>query len=137
MDSYSRSLAVYLHLARASERRCRPLVRDRMLLLAGIQAAELNYFRLSQYCRSEVLEHNPRHLVGRWESIAAALLDQDFMAFAKTLSKRFPLERAEGMLGSLGVEYSNEHLVYYDELEYAASILGIDKETISDSETTE
>ena len=104
-----------------------------MLLLAGIEAAQKNFFQLSQYCRAEILENNPHHLVGRWTSISAALLDEEFLTFAKTLSKRFPLERAETMLTSLGIECSNEHQVYYDELEHAASILGIRRESISDA----
>ena len=136
MSDYSRHLSVYLHLARASERRRRPLVKDRMFVLAGIQAAERNYFQLSQYCRSEILQSNPRHLIGRWPSIGAALLDGYFTTFAARLQSRFPLERAESMLVSLGIEFANEHEVYYDELEYAASILGIEPASISDASGT-
>ena len=131
--SGSQQLTVYLHLARASERRARPMVRDRMLLLAGIHAAKQNYFRLSQYCRSKVLEHNPRHLVGRWPCIASAIQHEEFATFAQRLAARFPLERAEAMLNDLGIQFANEQDVYYHELEHAASILGIEPSLISDA----
>lgn len=133
METESYQLAVYLHLARASERRRRPLVRDRMLVLAGIQAANMNLYRLSQYCRAEIIEHNPRHLVGRWNSIAEALLDEEFATFAKSVSRRVPLERAEQMLDSLGIDISNERATYFDDLEYAAAILNIDPQRLSDA----
>lgn len=105
-----------------------------MLILAGIQAANMNLYRLSQYCRAEIIEHNPRHLVGRWNSIGEALLDEEFATFAKSVSRRVPLERAEQMLDSLGIDISNERATYFDDLEYAAAILNIEPQKLSDAE---
>lgn len=133
-DDPSHPLAVYLNLARASERRQRVMVRDRMLVLAGMEAAKLHLFRLSQYCRGEILKHNPRHLIGNWDSIGSALLDEEFLAFAKTIGRRYPMERAEHMLESLGIDISNERATYYDDIEYAASILNIDSRLLSDGD---
>ena len=126
MPDLSHELGVYLHLAQASQRRRRPLVRDRMLLLSGVVAANLGLHKLSDYCRQEILQHNPRHLVGKWLSIPEALLDEEFLALLKTVRRRYPVERAEQLLSSLGIEIENERSTYYRDEEYAASILGVD-----------
>ena len=105
-----------------------------MLILAGIQAANMNFYRLSQYCRAQIIEHNPRHMVGRWKSISEALLNEEFATFAKSVSRRFPLERAEQMLDSLGIDISNERAAYFDDLEYAAAILSVEPQQLSDNQ---
>ena len=62
--SYSvEQLGIYLHLARASDQRRRPLVRDRLLILAGAIAAEIDLDAVAAYCRHQVLLHNPHHLL--------------------------------------------------------------------------
>ena len=137
MNDASHNLAVYLHLAQASLRRQRPLVRDRMLLLAGMQAAKLNLFRLGQYCRGQILQHNPHHFVGRWPSIAAGMQTAEFQSLASSIQQRYPLEHAEQMLVQLGIEISHEAETYYDEAEYAAAILNIDKHLVDDNQQDE
>ena len=79
MSDLSYQLGVYLHLAQASQRRRRPLVRDRMLLLAGVTAANLQLDPVDAYCRRMILEHNPRHFLQRWPSFAEALVDDEFL----------------------------------------------------------
>ena len=134
MSHGSHRLAVYLNLARASQRRQRPLVRDRMLVLAGIQAARMNLFQLSQYCRSLILNHNSNHFVGRWNSIAEGLRDDEFVSLSDSVARKYPLERAEQLLESLGLDISNEQATYDDDVEYAAAILDVDPGVISDAQ---
>ena len=127
MDPMSPSadlLGVYLHLARASDQRRRPMVRDRLLVLAGALAAEMDLASVAAYCRHQVLQHNPRHLVRRWETLAAALDDEDFHCHRNQLLRRYPREKAEQMLVSLGIQMANERDTYFSDLEYAAAILG-------------
>lgn len=126
MTHRSHQLGVFLHLAQASQRRRRPLVRDRMLLLSSAVAANMELPKLAAYCRSEILQNNPRHLVGHWPSIAEALLDDEFLTLLKHVRRKYPVERAERLLESLGIEIGNERETYYRDEEYAAAILGID-----------
>ena len=117
-------LALYLHLACASQLRRRPHVRDRLLVLAGVVAARIDLPRIAAYCRQQVLTHNPRHAIGRWPTLAEALEWEDFQSLLRTLQRRYPLEKAEGLLASLGIERGREREVYYTDEEYAAALLG-------------
>jgi hypothetical protein len=118
-------LALYLHLATASERRRRPHVRDRLLVIAASIATRCRMPRIASLCRSKVLKHNPHHLIGRWESIEVALEDTDFLHLLRSLQRRYPLERAERLLETLGIERAAERNTYYSDEEYAASLLGV------------
>ena len=117
-------LGIYLHLARASDQRRRPMVRDRLLVLAGAIAAEMQLDAVAAYCRHQVLEHNPRHLVRRWPTLSAALDDEDFKSHRAQLKRRYPREKAEQMLDSLGIQLANERDTYFSDIEYAAAIMG-------------
>jgi len=117
-------LALYLHLAQASEKRRRPHVRDRLLVVAAANAARMQLFRISRYCRRKILQHNPRHVIGRWESVAEALEDADFLSVLRSIQRRYPQEKAERLLANLGIERGRERDAYYDAEEYAAALLG-------------
>jgi hypothetical protein len=117
-------LALYLHLATASERRRRPHVRDRLLVIAASIATRCKMPRIANLCKSKILEHNPRHLIGRWESVDLALQDTEFLHLLRSLQRRYPQERAERLLETLGIERAAERDAYYSDEEYAASLLG-------------
>lgn len=117
-------LGLYLHLARASEQRLRPLVRDKLLLLAGMIAARMELFHVAALCRQRILEHNPGHMVRRWPTFGAALEDEDFLHLLKQAQRRYPLEKAERMLVTLGIDMAHEREAYYSDNEYAAALLG-------------
>ena len=123
-------LSVYLHLANASQHRRRPLARDRLLLIAGSIAARMKLEPIAAKCRQVVLEHNPNHLISGWNSMAEALQDEDFLCFLKQLQRRYPQEKAERLLQTLGIELGNERAAYYSDLEYAASLLGTTPEEL-------
>ncbi len=125
-------LARYLHLARASGARQRPEVRVRFLVLAAVAAAYGSLNRIAAYCRQLVLEHNPHHLIGRWDSVPEALADEDFLHFLRHLERRYPSEQAERMLESLGFELANERDAYYSDEEYAASLLNVSQERLGE-----
>jgi hypothetical protein len=120
-----RHLATYLHLARASELRQRMLVRDRLLVIAGALAHGGGLPRIAQLCRSKILEHNPNHMTRRWESFSAMAADDQFLPFLAQLQRKYPVEKAEQMLQSLGIVLANERDTYYSDEEYAASIWGV------------
>lgn len=121
----TRQLGVFLHLAQAWNRRRRPLMRDRMLVLAGALASEIGLSSVAEYCRYHVLQHNPHHLIRRWPTLMAALEDEDFQSFLKQVRRRYPAEKAERILDNLGLTMARERDAYYSDSEYAAAILGM------------
>lgn len=123
-------LALYLHLATASEQRRRPHVRDRLLVIAATNAARCNLTRIAEHCKSKILEHNPHHLIGRWESVEVALEDSDFLHLLRSVQRQYPQEKAERLLETLGVERGSERDAYYSDEEFAASLLGVSLEEL-------
>ena len=132
MSALADHLGIYLHLAWASGQRRRPMVRDRLLVLAGAIAAELDLDAVAAYCRYQILEHNPRHFVRRWLTLSAALDDEDFQRHRKQLQRRYPREKAEQMLESLGIQMAREREAYFSDYEYAAAILGTTPEALEE-----
>jgi hypothetical protein len=84
----------------------------------------MDLFRISGYCRRKILQHNPRHAIGRWENFDEALEDPDFLSILRTIQRRYPQEKAERLLASLGIERGLEREAYFDDEEYAAALLG-------------
>jgi hypothetical protein len=123
MAEADRMLGTYLHLARASSVRRQPMVRDKLLVLAGVQAQQMGLDPISALCRHKILEHNARHMVGQWPTVADALADDEFQSFLKQVRRRYSPEKSEHMLHSLGIELGRERDAYFDDLEYAAALL--------------
>jgi hypothetical protein len=117
-------LPMYLHLARASGQRRRPLVRDKLLVLAAVEAQQADLPQVADRCRKLILTHNPGHLVGQFPNVASAVGNERFEALVKQLRRHFPPEKAEHMLGSLGIHLAGERATYYTPYEYAAALLG-------------
>ena len=126
MSDESHELGVLLHLAQASLRRQRPLVRGRLLVLCSVFAANRQLHKLSQYCRAQILQHNPQHMIGKWPSVAEALLDDDFLTLLNRIRRSYPIERAEQLLDSLGIDANNEQHTYYTLEEWSAAILNVE-----------
>lgn len=124
------TLGLYLHLARASGLRRRPLVRDQLLIIAATGAALLGLPRIAAHCRRLILDHNPKHLIRRWSSLDEALGDSDFLQFLKQVQRRYPQEKAERMRDELGIVQASERDAYYTDEEYAAAILGASTDSL-------
>jgi hypothetical protein len=124
MDDGVYELGLYLHLARASESRRQLLVRDRLLVIAAALAVTEQLPVIAAYCRWKILDHNPGHLVRRWQTMAAAVEDDAFQTFLKQMRRRYPREKAEQMLDALGLDMARERETYYSDYEYAAALLG-------------
>lgn len=118
------SLIVYLHLARAFELRRQPLERDKMLVLAGAEAAEQGLHPIGAMCGRKILENNTGHMLRYYPSFAHALADDDFQTYLRQVRRNYPREKAELMLQEFGVELANERATYASDYEYAASLLG-------------
>jgi hypothetical protein len=123
-------LASYLHLARAAELRRQSLVRDRVLVLAAVIAAQIDLAPIAAVCREQILAHNPRHIVARWPTIGAALDEEDFQTLVNQLSTRYGPERVETLVERLGIERADERAAYASDGEFAAALLGLDWEQL-------
>ena len=84
----------------------------------------MHLFRISGYCRRKILQHNPRHAIRRWENVGEVLEDPDFLSILRTIQRRYPQEKAERLLASLGIERGREREAYFDDEEFAAALLG-------------
>lgn len=125
-------LAVYLHLASASRRRQRLLVQDRLLVIAASIAAMANLPRIAAHCKRIILEHNPQHLIRRWDTVEEALQNPDFLHLLRSIQRRYPLEKAESLLDTMEIDLAHERHTYYSDEEYAAALLGT---TLEDLDT--
>jgi hypothetical protein len=125
-------LGLYLHLARASELRRRPHIRDRLLVVAGVIAVHMQLRRIAAYCRYRVLQHNPRHVIRRWPSLEIALQQEDFLYVLRNIQRRYPQEKAERLLATLDIERGRERETYYTDEEYAAALLGTSVEQLEE-----
>ena len=132
MADADRLLGMYLHLARASKMRQQPLVRAKLLVLAGVQAEEMGLDDISALCRHRVLSQNPRHLVRRWPTLQEALTTEPFQTHLKQLRRRYSREKVEYMLHSLGIEMGQEREAYFSDSEYAAALLNTRIESIDE-----
>jgi len=132
MASADHLLGMYLHLARASRLRRQPLVRAKLLILAGVHAEEMGLAQIAALCRHRVLSQNPRHLVRRWPTVGEALRTEAFQSHVKQLRRRYSPEKVEHMLASLGIEMGRERAAYFSDTEYAAALLDTRPEAIDD-----
>jgi hypothetical protein len=120
-----------LHLARASQLRQQPMVRVKLLVLAGVQAEAMGLAEISALCRHKVLAQNGRHLVRRWPTIGAALDAEGFQSYLKQLRRRYSQEKVEHMLQTLGIVMGEERQAYFSDSEYAAALLDTRIEAIA------
>jgi hypothetical protein len=110
--------------------RQQPLVRAKLLVLAGVQAQEMGLEQISALCRHRILAQNPRHLVRRWPTIEEALGTEPFQTHLKQLRRRYSREKIEHMIDSLGIEMGKEREAYFSDSEYAAALMNTRIEAI-------
>ena len=94
-------MLLFARLAVVSERRRQFPGRDRFLILAGAAATRAGCLDVAERCRRAVTVRSPRHLLGRYESFADALRDDEFQPFLRQTEKFCSLERAEHLLNEL------------------------------------
>lgn len=132
MAEADRLLGMYLHLARASSMRKQPMVRVKLLVLAGVQAEEMGLGDISALCRHKILVQNARHLVRKWPTIGEALSAESFQTYLKQVRRRYSSEKVEHMVHSLGIEMGQEREAYFSDSEYAAALLDTRLDAIDD-----
>jgi len=84
---------------------------------------ELDLPEVADRCHAAVLARNPRHLLRNWPNYGEALSEERFQAFLRQLRRKYSPEKAEHMLGSLGIDMARERELYATEHEYASALL--------------
>jgi hypothetical protein len=120
-------LGTYLQLVRGAERRQQLLVRDRVLVLAAVLAAQIEGLApIAACCRERILAHNPGHMLSRWPTVSAAREHEDFQSLVNQLASRYGAERVEQLVIQLGLDARPDRAAYASDGEYAAALLDAD-----------
>ena len=98
MRDHEAAMTVYVQLAVLSDQKQQPLVRDRFLLLAGVEACRAGWPEIAARCRERLIQSNPVHQVTRHQTVADALRDTDFQRLVTHWERYCPFEKAEAML---------------------------------------
>lgn len=97
MRDHETAMQVYIQLAAFSNRMKQPLVRDRMLLLGGVEACMAGWLEVAEICRQKIVATNPAHQLKKFASMADALRDDDFQNLVARWQRYCPFEKAEAM----------------------------------------
>jgi hypothetical protein len=103
MHDHEIAMCAYVQLAVISGQKRQVQVRDRFLLLAGVEACRAGWPEVAERCRAMIVAENPSHQLRRHASMADALRDPDFQQLAARWEKYCPFEQAEHLLQQLGL----------------------------------
>lgn len=101
MRDHEAAMSVYIQLAVLSEQKQQPLVRDRFLLLGGVEACRAGWPDVAARCLERLVQSNPAHQAGRHPTMADALRDPDFQQLVAHWERYCPFEKAELLLHGL------------------------------------
>ncbi|WP_010582075.1 hypothetical protein [Schlesneria paludicola] len=101
MRDHEMGMQVYVQLAAISDQKQQPLVRDRFLLLAGVEACRAGWPDVAACCHRKLIESNPAHQAKRFMTFADALRDEPFQQLVAHWERYCPFEKAEAMLREL------------------------------------
>ena len=104
MHDHERAMLAYVKLADVSQQKQQLPGRDKFLILAGAAACRAGWLDVAARCRELVLSHNPHHLLREHDSFPDALRSAEFEPFLKQLERQCGYERAEHLLGELGID---------------------------------
>lgn len=104
MVNHDIAMLAFAKLAEISQAKQQLLPRDKFLVLAGAEACQAGFPDVANRCRDRILAHNPSHLIKKFDSFPAALVNPDFQLLLKQLIRFCPFERAELLLQRLGID---------------------------------
>ena len=106
MRDHEAAMCVYVQLAVISHRKRQGQVRDRFLLLAGVEACRAGWPEVAACCRQRLIASNPAHQANRHATVADALRNEEFQQLVVHWERYCPFERAEAMLRQLNLPAS-------------------------------
>jgi hypothetical protein len=101
MRDHEAAMRVYVQLAVVSGQKQQPQVRDRFLLLAGVEACRAGWPEVADRCRLQLVASNPAHQIHLHATFADALRTADFQQLVAHWERYCPFEKAEAMLRRL------------------------------------
>jgi hypothetical protein len=101
MRDHEAAMRVYIQLAVISDQKQQTQVRDRFLLLGGVEACRAGWPKVAIRCHEKLVASNPGHLANKYATIADALRDADFQQLVAHWERYCPFEKAEAMLSQL------------------------------------
>ena len=104
MRDHEKAMLSYVRLAEVSAKKSQPLGRDKLLVLAAAAACSAGWPDVAARCRQLILAHNPAHVIGNFPTVADALRSDDFAPLIRQLERLCGYERAEFLVGELGLE---------------------------------
>ncbi len=132
MNSLLQELILFLRLAQCFKDRLKLQDRDRALVLAASCASVNQMPSVAEFCRRLVLQNNHGHMVRKWDSMAMALGDADFIHFLKQLRRKLPVEVAESKLVEFGYQCDVRREDYQDDTDFVAAVMGVDSEWLNE-----
>ena len=103
MRDHDVAMRVYVQLAVISHQKQQAQVRDRFLMLAGVEACRAGCPDVAARCREKLIMANPVHQASRHATLADALRDEEFQQLVVKWERYCPFEKAEAMLRQLNL----------------------------------
>ena len=103
MRDHEAAMSVYVQLAVLSDQKHQPQVRDRFLLLAGVEACRAGWPEVAANCHKKLVASNPAHRASRHPTFADALRVEEFQQLVIHWERYCPFEKAEAMLRRLNL----------------------------------
>lgn len=103
MRDHETAMMVYVQLALISDERRQPQVRDRFLLLGGVEACRAGWLDVAARCHQRLVESHSIQQVSRYTTFADALRDPEFQGLVAHWERYCPFEKAEAMLRQLNL----------------------------------
>ncbi|MBI5759574.1 MAG: hypothetical protein HZA46_13730 [Planctomycetales bacterium] len=103
MLDHSAAMLAFIKLAGVSQSKQQLAQRDKFLLLAAATAVESGFDQVAERCRQLVLDHNPAHLIHRFESVPFAISHPEYQSFQRQLKRFCSYEKAEHHLTQLKI----------------------------------
>jgi hypothetical protein len=98
MRDHEAAMSVYCQLAVISHQKQQSQVRDRFLLLAGVEACRAGWPEVAACCHQKLIASNPAHQAHRFATMAEALRNEEFQQLVVHWERYCPFEKAEAML---------------------------------------
>ena len=103
MRDHEAAMSVYVQLAVLSDQKQQPQVRDRFLLLAGVEACRAGWPDVAASCYRKLVASNPAHQANRYSGMPDALRDPEFQQLVVHWERYCPFEKAEAMVRRLNL----------------------------------
>lgn len=101
MRDYGAAMLAFVKLAGLSQEKLQFPQRDKFLMLTAEAALNAGWPAVAERCHQLVQASSPMHLIARYSTFSAALMDPEFQVYMRQLARFCSYERAEHLLTEL------------------------------------